>query len=33
MVWGCMSWEGVGELTTTKGKTNHEHYENILQTT
>ena len=30
MVWGCMSWEGIGELTLIKGKMNSKHYYNIL---
>ena len=30
MVWGCMSWEGVGELTIIIGKMNNKHYQSIL---
>ena len=31
MIWSCMSWEGIGELTKTEGETNSEHYHNISQ--
>ena len=30
MVWGCMNWEGVGELTVVEGKMNSKHYHNII---
>ena len=30
MVWGCTSWEGVGELTKVEGNMNSDHYQNIL---
>ena len=31
VVWGCMSLEGVGELTRIEGKMNSEHYQDILK--
>ena len=30
MVYGCMSWEGIRELTRVEGKMNKGHYHNIL---
>ncbi|KAI8818935.1 uncharacterized protein EV422DRAFT_535954 [Fimicolochytrium jonesii] len=33
MVWGCISWEGVGPLHICEGKVNSEHYsEKVLDT-
>ena len=31
MVWGCLSWEGVGRLAEVEGKMNAEQYVDILE--